>query len=176
MGPRIDESNVTTCTTIDSSTTYRRQASFSTAVAHFKLLRFDVESVRVFLRLYDAYKNEIRARAEQLVLEVAPSTAEIARPVNLKYCVEQEYLHTAALLGRIPDVSSYDALTDDQLRLFLEQKAKESSDTITLSMLDKIVHESLRMNMNDNNANSRMEALFVSYVILLRRHGLMWVQ
>ena len=108
-------------------------------------------------------------------MDGAPSTAEISRPFNLKYCLDAEYLQAAILLKRITNVESYDALTDEQLRVFLENKSKESENTITLASLDKIISNSLRMNMNDRDASSRMEGLFISYIMILRRNGLSWV-
>ena len=63
-------------------------ASFVTAsVNHPRFLRTDSESVRVFLRLYDQYSNEVTPRAEQLTVQGATSSESI-RPVNLKFCVD----------------------------------------------------------------------------------------
>ena len=166
----------TTTSEESSGTLYRQNANLSTTVDHPRLMKEDPLSIRIFLRRYDAYCNEVRARAEQMVLQGSPSTTEISRPVNLKYCVDTEYLEAAILLKRIEGVSSYDALTDEKLRTFLKTKGEESTDVVTLGSLDILVRDNLRMNMNDNSAKSRMESLFISYIMLLRKHGLVWVQ
>ena len=74
-------------------------ASFVTAsVNRPRLLRADaesVESVRVFLRLYNQYSNEVTARAEQLTVHGATSS-EAIRP--LKFCVDPEYLESVITL------------------------------------------------------------------------------
>ena len=139
-------------------------------------MKEDPLSIRIFLRRCDAYCNEVRVRAEQLVWQGSPSTTEISRPVILKYCVDTEYIEAAILLRRIVDIASYDALTDDKLRNFLMTKGEESTDVVTLGSLDILVRDNLKMNMSDNSANSRVESLFISYIMLLRKHGLVWVR
>ena len=139
------------------------------SVNHPRLVRTDAESIRVFLRLYDQYSKEVTARVEQLT--VSPATTEAVRPVNLKYCVDPEYLESAIDLGLIEDVEN-DDLTDIHLRKYLEGKAEESRETVSLEVLDEIVNRELRMNIRDKNARSRMESLFVTYHALLRRNGL----
>ena len=159
-----------------SSTVYRRNASISTTVDHPRLIKVDPENIRVFLQAYDAYCNEVRARAEQLIMGGSPSTTEISRPVGLKYCVDAEYLHAAIALGRINGAHTYESLTNEILRKHLDSKCTESRNIVTLAMLDEIVLNNLRMNMNDTAATSRVESLFILYIMLLRKHGLSWVQ
>ena len=53
------------------------------------LARLDSESIRIFLRKYDAYIRELKARASQLVQEGSQSLEPI-RPVGLVYCVDSE--------------------------------------------------------------------------------------
>lgn len=127
----------------------------------------------MFFRLYDQYCKEVISRAAQLTATGSIST-EAIRPVNLKYCVDPEYLESAIALGFI-EVISYDALSDSDLREHLNHKAEESQETATLDTLDDIVDRNLRMNMKDKFSKSRMESLFVSYHALLRRNGLSWL-
>ena len=141
---------------------------------HPRLLNSDAESVRVFLLAYDQYCREVNARAVQLTVSDAVVT-ETIRPVSIKYCVDAEYIESALLLDLIPGATDYKSLTDDVLRKYLEDKARESKETVSLATLDKIVERKLHMNMSDSSAKSRMQSLFVSYTTLLRRHGLAWV-
>ena len=55
------------------------------------LARLDSESIRIFLRKYDAYARDLKARAAQIVQEGSQSL-ETIRPVGLVYCVESEQL------------------------------------------------------------------------------------
>lgn len=145
----------------------------ATSVDHPRLIRTDAESIRVFLKLYDQYSNEVKARAQQLTT-VGSSSTQVVRPVSLKFCVDPEYLESAIAFGFI-EAETYEDLTDSVLRKYLEKKAEESPEAITLEAIDSIVDRDLRMNMGDKNARSRMESLVVSYHTLLRRHGLSWI-
>ena len=145
----------------------------ATSVSHLWLLQTDSESVRVFLRLYDQYCKEVLSRPAQRTATGSIST-EAVQPVNIKYCVDPEYLESAIALGFI-EATSYDELSEIDLREHLDQKAQESQETITLETLDEIVDINLRMNKKDKNSKSRMESLFVSYHSLLRRNGLSWL-
>lgn len=75
-------------------------------------------------------------------------------------------------MGFIKNVSSYEELTDDQVREFLRDRAKERKDVITLEKPDKSVDEELRTNMKTSNAKVRMQDLFSTYHTVLRRNGL----
>jgi transposase InsO family protein len=148
-------------------------SSVSTSVNYPRLNKANAESIRVFLRLYDQYVEEVRARAQQLV--PGEVSTEAVRPVKLKFCVDPEYLESIIALGFIKDVQSYESLTDEILRQFLETKSQESKESVTIDILDKIVDRSLKMDMTDRNAESRMQNLFVSYHGILRRNGIAWL-
>ena len=157
-----------------SPTISTQGASFVTAsVNHQGLLRTDSESVRVVFRLYNQHSNKVTARAGQLTVYGATSS-EAVWPANLKFCVDSEYLEFAIALGFI-EADDYDSLTDSVLRVHLEGKAKESVDSVTLEALDDIVERELKMDMNDKNARSPIETLFVSYHSILRRNGIAWL-
>lgn len=156
-------------------------ASFvSTSVDHPRLINADASSVRTFLRQYDQYVTEVKERAQQLVA-TGSVTTEAVRPVNLKFCVDADYLESVIELGLIKDgddqdaVTSVEALTSRTLRSFLNSKVKENKDTVDLSSLDSIIKSQLKMDMSDRNAQSRVENLFISYRTLLRRNGLGWI-
>jgi len=142
--------------------------SIATPINHPTLRRHDAESTRVFLRKYDQYVTEISERAAQY-----GDTS--ARPVQLKFCVDSEYLSSAIGLGFIKDITKLEDLTDAVLRTYLDKKAETSKETVTLSSLDRMVDKQLSMNMADPSATSRMQALFISYYSLLRKSGLTWV-
>ncbi len=55
-------------------------------------------------------------------------------------------------------VASYEAFTEENLRTFLEKKAEAGKETITLSTLDAVFAKSLRLDMSDRSATSRMES------------------
>ena len=106
-------------------------ASFiATSVNHPQLVRTDAESIRIFLNRYDQYSKEVKARAQQLNL-TGSTTTEAVRPVNLKYCVDPEYIESVIALD-ILSVDSYDELSDETLRQHLEEKAEESIESINL--------------------------------------------
>lgn len=159
----------------DASETSAMQmaSTVTTSVDHPRLVRADAESIRIFLRLYDQYCNEVLERARQI--GKSSRSTENVRPVNIKFCVDPDYLESLIALNLIPDVKDYDSLTDDTLRAFLDEKAEESREATNLDSLDIIVEQQLRMDMKDRNAKSRMENLFVAYHTILRRNGLAWV-
>lgn len=143
----------------------------TTSVNHPRLSKTDAASICTFTREYDQYAKEIEERARQLVGEHEIST-EAVTPVHLKYCVDYEWIESVLDLGFIDGVTSYNDLNDEKLRAYLTEKAKESTEVVTLDVLDKIVANQLQMNMEDNDARSRIENLFIAYRSLLRRNGL----
>lgn len=56
--------------------------------------------------------------------------------MHLKYFVDLGWIESLIFLGLLEDVTSYDSLKDDQLRSYLDSKAEESKETITLDELD----------------------------------------
>ena len=160
------------CDELKKAVTTQGASFVATSLSHPRLLQTDSESVRVFLQLYDQYCKEVLSCAAQLTATVSIST-EAVRPVNTKYWVDPEYFESAIALGFI-EATSYDELSETDLREHLDQNAQESLETITLETLDEIVDINLRMNMKDKNSKSRIESLFVSHHSPLRRKGLSW--
>ncbi len=53
-----------------------------------------------------------------------------------------------------------------------------SEETVTLSSLDElllVIKRSLRMDMKDKIATSRVHIFFISYITVLRNHGPSWI-
>lgn len=48
----------------------------------------------------------------------------MVRPIDLKFCIDVEYLESALPLGFIKDAESYSSLADDILREYLDTKAE----------------------------------------------------
>lgn len=148
-------------------------APVTITVDHPRLLETDPEAIRVFLRTYDQYSNEVRSRAKQL--GSSSSSSEPVRPVDFKFCVNVEFLESSIALGFITGAKDYDSLTDEQVRHFLTKRAEESKEAVTLDKLDEIVGRELRTNMRNTNALARMQDLFSSYHTILARNGLKWI-
>lgn len=74
---------------------------------------------------YDTYCKDILEPAQQLNVQ-GWETIESIRQVQLKYCIDAEYLESALFLGLIGYVENYDDFDDDQLREFFESKSTET--------------------------------------------------
>lgn len=108
------------------------------SVNHPRLDNVDLETIRVLLSLYDQYCTEMKKRAKQL--PSSSTTTDEVGPVDLKFCVDPEYLEYAITLDYIEGVESYQELSDSVLLYYLEDQAAESNDSVTLEGLDAIVH------------------------------------
>ncbi|PXF46597.1 hypothetical protein BWQ96_03586 [Gracilariopsis chorda] len=111
--------------------------------------------------MYDQFRKTVTARPVQLTKSGSKAT-EAMCPVNLKYCIDHEYVESAIALDLIPHVNSYNHLTDSNLKKYLDGNAEASQDSLTLESLDAIFDRELRMDMSDKSARSRMEALFIA--------------
>ena len=104
---------VATNRTADDCAVVMQQAATVTAsVNHPRLHRTDPESIRTFLKLYDQHKEEVLSGAEQIT-GACTTTNEAARPINIKYCVDPDWLESLITLGFIDDVTSIEALTKE---------------------------------------------------------------
>lgn len=103
------------------------------------------------------------------------TTTEAVSPMELKYCVDAQHFTSCIALGLMKDVTSFAALTNKQLRAYLDDKAKESKEAVTMEGLDAIVSKELVMDMANSNAKSRMEGLFIRYHSILNEQGLTWI-
>ena len=152
----------------------QQPSSVAFSVDHPRLTNTNPKAIRVFLSRYDQYSKEVTARALQLSV-VNSTTTEPARPVSMTYCVDSEWLQSYIDLEYIPDVETPHDLTDTKLRLYLESEAEEEKHTTTMTEIDAIIKRELVMNMSNSSSRSRMKSLFTSYVLSLRRNGLIWV-
>lgn len=67
------------------------------------MTKIEPSSLRIFLRSYDHYVNEIEEQAQQLVSDFAAST-EIVAPVHFKLCVGLEWIKSSTDLRFNEDV------------------------------------------------------------------------
>lgn len=124
-------------------------------VEHPLLRRPDSESSRVFLRKYDGYCSELKARASQLSVESSISL-EPTGPVALIYCTDAEHLESAIMCTLVDGGDDIQSLTDDILRSFLEKEATESAAIVAESELAKLVESLLKMDMTTKSSKCRM--------------------
>lgn len=97
------------------------------------------------------------------------------RPVDLKYCIEVDYLESTIELGFIPNAKSFKTITDAKISSFFEGLANESKKVATLAKRDKMVSDELRTDMKNNDATTRMQDLFSKYHDILRMNSLKWI-
>ena len=147
----------------------------TTTIQHPKLNELGGKSIRLFLQQYDAYSTEITARAQQLSSQTTSVSSHISKPIALKYCIHTPLLRSTIRLGLIKDVNSHIALSDEQLRKYLETKSEQNVVTLSVDKIDEIVNNELSMDMRDTSAKSRMERMFISYDMILEKHGLSWI-
>lgn len=145
----------------------------ATFVPHPLLTRTDADSSRVFLPLYEQYKREILSRVQQLT--AGWITTESVKPINVKFCVDPEILVFVVALGFIEGIEDYDQLTIEALQSYLEDMAEESKAAFHPDTLDTLVRTDLRVYLNEKNARSSIEELFISYHNVLRLNGLKWL-
>lgn len=143
-------------------------------VSHPKLISSNPKAIRFFVRQYDQYLKEVKARALQLAFVDSTTTVSV-RPVNIFYCVDAEWLESTIELEYIPGVKTMSDLTDELLRQYLECEAEEEKDMMTIVNIDAVTKKELSMGMTDTSSRSRMKRLFTLYVSVLRRNGLFWI-
>ena len=95
--------------------------------------------------------------------------------MELKHCVDSQYLHSMIALGFISDVKSYEDLSSERLREFLDNRAIQSKKSITIAGLYILVSLELIMKMANRDAEAHMEGLFVSYHSLFSNHAVVWI-
>lgn len=100
---------------------------------------------------------------------------DVARPGQLKLCVNSERLESAIDLAFIEKLMKYKDLTDNQLRIYLNSKVESPKDIVTINTLDMMVEDDLRMDINDKDKTSQIGSVIISKKLLLQRNGLAWV-
>lgn len=129
-----------------------KASPISLSVDHPRLLETRPESICVFLRKCNQYANQIIFRARQLGSDTA--STKPAQPVDLKFCMDVEYLESFIALDFISDVTDYADLLEEQVREFLGDRSKESKKVVTLDKLNKVLKSELRTNMKNSNATA----------------------
>lgn len=145
-------------------------AAIGVSLDHPGLVHTDPGSIRAFLIKHDQYNHAVLACARQLTY--GSLTTEAVTPIDLKYCVDVEFLQANIGLGFL-EANPHDDLTDDFERAFLEEGGGESKEHINIYQLNKMLAAHLCTNMRNNNAAARMKDLFKSYYALHTRHGLL---
>lgn len=136
----------------------------------------DPEYIRTFLHRYDQYTNNVLAREKQLATTGESTvTNESVRSVNLKFCVDGDFIESSITLGFIDAGTDYNSLTDEQVRKFLDDSCQESKDSMTLESLDAFSDRDLRTVMEITNAATHLQGLFNKYHRILSRHALTWI-
>lgn len=74
-------------------------------------------------------------------------------------------------MGFIEGVTSFDGMTDKQLRKYLDKEAEDSKDAVTLEVLDELMKRKIRMNMDNKNDCLRLQGLFANCHSLLLQNG-----
>lgn len=98
-----------------------------------------------------------------------------ARPVELRFCMDVEYLEPVIDLGFIDGVAPYEDLDSTALRKYVDKTAEKYKQEVTLEALDTIIRKQLHMDMKDRNAKSRMHSIFKNFVTTMLRNGLKWI-
>lgn len=101
----------------------------SATVDHPRLTKFDSAAIRSFFLHYDQYVKEVSARSRQVQSVGSSSESDPIRPVELKFCVDPDWLKSALTMGFIEDCEEYDDLDDDKLRAYLKTKTDKTTDT-----------------------------------------------
>lgn len=121
---------------------------------HPRLTNTDPEAIRTVLRRYNQYTNTVLARARQLTNNALMT--EVIKPVDVKYCVDVAFLESSIVLGFINGAKAYKELNDEQVHSVLEERCKESMETVTLEQLERLAQHRIRTKMRNKNATARM--------------------
>lgn len=143
---------------------------FLSLIDQSKLESYHSTSIRLFLRWYRHCHKEVVQRATKLG-GFNTITDESIFPVELRYCVNADWLDFIIDFGPIVDVLHYDGIHDVQLNINFESKEQEDEDGVTIKALDNFAWNDSRF-VNDSNAGSRIKNLFASFFSSLWRNGL----
>lgn len=112
------------------------------SVNHPRLAKTDTVSVLLLLSDSDYYVIDLHERARKLIIKSFVSIEPI-RPVNLKYCVDTEWLESLLELRLIEGFNNYDSLTEYVLWDYLDSNSEKSKDAFNLDGLKNIVKQAL---------------------------------
>lgn len=146
-------------------------------VSNLFLRKPDTASIRAFPNQYDQHFQTVIARAKQIQSAEGTSTTKLEAILSmlLKYCVDAQHFISCMALGFIEKVTSFDKMTFEQLRLYLQSEVEESKDFITVEALEEMGEKKLKINEDKENARSRMQDLFANYLSLLSQQSVRWI-
>lgn len=105
-----------------------------------KILGAAPTAIRRFLNLFHQYSIEVQSSARQLGDSEAGT--EATSPADLKFYIDDNFLHSIISLGLIQGLHSYEDLSDSDHRADLDSKEVESSATLKISSFDAIFRPS----------------------------------
>lgn len=91
-----------------AATTSVKAEEVSTSLDDPHLLETYPESARTFLLRYNHYSTTVLARSKQITTDSL--STEAIKPVDLKFCVDPEFLESSIALGFIPNAVDYEKI------------------------------------------------------------------
>jgi len=129
-------------------------------VSHPELRRLGRKNVRTFLKERECYLLRVKD---------AQNSGSNVLPVSLVSSVDRDLLLSTIPLGVFgSSVQEIDDLTDEILEKWLEDKDSVALESISLEELEGAVNSSVRINVNEPDAEMRIISLFSDYRTLLR--------
>lgn len=86
-----------------------------------------------------------------------------------------QYLTLAITLGFIKNVESFEYLTNELLRRYMDEEVKEWKTIVTIERLNALIEKELDVDIGIENARSRLQGLLVHYYALLANQRLTWI-
>ena len=127
-------------------------------VMHPELKYLGKNKIRVFLRDRDQY---------ELQMQDLQATGASARLLSLKAFVDRDLILSLIHMGSF-DATTYDALTDKELRVFLQEKCSAELAAMTKDDLASVVRTAVRMKEYESDPGLRITNLFTDYLTFLR--------
>lgn len=153
-----------------AATTSVKTSEVGISLDHPPLVKTDPEFKRPLLRRFDQYSTTTLALVKQITTDSL--STEVIKPVGLKFCVDPEFLQSSIALGLVSNAVDCEILANHYVCELLDERCKESKETVTLDQLDKLVQNWLRTDMRNSNATTRMQDMFAEYYTFLILNGL----
>lgn len=88
-------------------------------------------------------------------------SSEPIRLVDIKYCLDAEWIGSELELGFIECFNNYNALKEGDLWKYLEYNAEEFKEAVNLDGGDDTVKQELNIDMLDSSALSQIKSFFL---------------
>lgn len=88
-----------------------------------------------------------------------------------KFRLDVEMLESFINLAFFVDINSYDRLTNELLRTFLDYKEEEYRKTVKYEGLEDLITSEIQINMKEKDAAYHMQLILFSCKLILIRHG-----